>query len=94
MTEEILKWKSIEFWACKNNVWWINCCDFSVRASHETNEVPSDLYAFQECDKNNICFVEVFAGPKYIFEIVYIYWKHPVAYTSPSYLQQFEPVTA
>ena len=33
--------------------------------SKETNEVSNDFYMFQECDKNNIYFIEVFTGPKY-----------------------------
>ena len=33
---------------------------------------------FKNCDKNTVCFTEVFTGPKYSPEVVYIYWKHPV----------------
>ena len=62
----------------ENQLCGINCCHFSVRLSKETNEVSSDLYTFQECDKNNICFTEDFTSPKYSSEIVYIYWKHLV----------------
>ena len=34
---------------------------------------------------NNICFIEVFTGQKYSFEIVYIYLKYPVCLTASAF---------
>ena len=62
----------------ENQLRRINCCHFSVRLSKETIGVSNDLYTFRECDKNNICFIEVFTGSKYSFENVYVCLKHPV----------------
>ena len=62
----------------ENQLCRTSCCHFSVRLSKETNEESNNLYMFQECGKNSICFIKVFNGQTYSFEIVYIYFKHPV----------------